>query len=128
MALSDETRRVIGPYPAQGRIGRLLLAAGLMTIMLNFIVGIVRAALASRFYGTEKALRDAAEAGSELLAWQGAIGTLEAWNLPLSFLSLTVFLLGVGVLLWGIIGTIQRRGTVMGVAIPFLADHLKSHN
>ncbi len=123
MAVSDDARAAIGRYPWQGNAGRLLLAVSLMGVMATFVVGIVRSALESRWYGTAKALRDAAEAGSELLAWQGAIHTLQAWNLPLTFVFISTGLVGISLLLWGIVNTIQRRGTVSAHVLPFLREH-----
>ncbi len=123
MAVSDDARAAIGRYPWQGNVGRMLLAVSIMGVMATFVVGIVRSALESRWYGTAKAVRDAAEAGSDLLAWQGAIHTLESWNLPLTFVFMATGLIGIAFLLWGIVTTIQRRGNVSAHVFPVLREH-----
>ncbi len=127
MSASQEARAAVGPFPRLATVGRALLALGVMTLAATFIVGVIRAALASQFYGTEKALRDAAAAGADVLATQGAFATLEAWNLPLVFVGLTLALVGIATLLAAIVGTIQRRGTTLAIGVPALRDHTLAH-
>ena len=62
-------------------------------------------------------------APADLLAWQGAIHTLQAWNLPLTFVFMATGLVGIAFLLWGIITTIQRRGNVSARVFPTLREH-----
>lgn len=88
-----------------------LLALGAMAIMVAFGVGIARADTFAEIFANDKAVRDAAAAGSTLLADQGRVAALHAWALPLLFLGLASMLSGIALEFWAIWVEVRRRVT-----------------
>ncbi len=88
----------------------VLLAMGVGMIAVVFVVGIVRADLLADIFGSSKAARDGAQAGSSLLADQGRAAAFEAWALPLAFFGLSSFMAGIGLAFWAILVEVRRRG------------------
>ena len=71
--------------PWQLTAGKRLALAGLMVVMAVVIVGIVVAGIVAGYYENPKDVRDAAAAGSDVLANQGTIAAVQAWLAPLKF-------------------------------------------
>ena len=108
--------------PWQLTAGKRLALAGLMVVMAVVIVGIVVAGIVSGYYENPKDVRDAAAAGSDVLANQGTIAAVQAWLAPLKFVGLSTILVGIGVILWGIARTLAVRASVFAQVIPKLAS------
>ncbi len=104
--------------PWQLSVGKLLAIAGLMVVMAAVVVGIVFANIVAGYYANPKDVRDAAAAGTEVLADQGTIAAVKAWLAPLKFVGLSTILTGIGVVLWGVVLTLRVRATVFSTAIP----------
>ncbi len=108
--------------PWQLTAGKRLALAGLMVVMAVVIVGIVVAGIVAGYYENPKDVRDAAAAGSDVLANQGTIAAVQAWLAPLKFVGLSTILVGIGVILWGIARTLAVRASVFAQVIPKLAS------
>ena len=91
----------------------LLLLLGIGIIMAAFVVGLVLSFISGDYYAESKATRDAAGAGSSLLADLGLVQAVQAWLLPFKFLGLATFFAGIGLALSAVIKHIQLRGQVM---------------
>ena len=91
----------------------LLILLGLSITMAAFVIGLVLSFISGDYYAESKAARDAAGAGSSLLADLGLINAVEAWLLPFKFLGIAMFFAGIGLALSAIIKRIQLRGQVM---------------
>ena len=91
--------------------GYALLALGVTGIMVAIIVGIVLADTLADIFGSDKAARDGAAAGSSLLGEQGRVAALQAWVLPFAFLSLASIITGIAIEFWAIWVEVRRRVT-----------------
>ena len=91
----------------------LLILLGLSITMAAFVIGLVLSFISGDYYAESKAARDAAGAGSSLLADLGLVKAVEAWLLPIKFLGIATFFAGIGLALSAIIERIQLRGQVM---------------
>ena len=99
---------------------------GMMTIMAITVAWVVLAVLANDYFGNSKAVRDAAEAGSAVLADLGTIQAVKAWVQPLQVLALAIFLLGFGVAFANILKNVRLRGNTMAAALPLLRERKTS--
>ena len=103
------------------------IAAGLWMLAMMAIVAItvtwvVLAVTASDYYGNSKAVRDAAAAGSAVLADLGTIQAVKAWVQPLQVLALATFLLGFGFAFANILQNVRLRGNTMAANLPLLKE------
>ena len=104
------------------KIAAGLWVMGLMIIMTITVTWVVLAVLASDYYGHSKAVRDAAEAGSAVLATLGTIHAVKAWMLPLQVVGLATFLLGFGFAFANILQNVRLRGNTMAATLPLLKE------
>ena len=95
----------------------LLILLGLSITMAAFVIGLVLSFISGDYYAESKAARDAAGAGSSLLADLGLVKAVEAWLLPFKFLGIAMFFAGIGLALGAIIKRIQLRGQVMAESL-----------
>ena len=77
----------------------LLILLGLSITMAAFVIGLVLSFISGDYYAESKAARDAAGAGSSLLADLGLVKAVEAWLLPIKFLGIATFFAGIGLAL-----------------------------
>ncbi len=75
---------------------------------------------AGDFWGSTKAARDSAAAGSTLLVTGGRVAAVSAWLEPFKFVGLALFFAGIGVALSAIIPRIELRAQAMATVIPLL--------
>ena len=95
----------------------------MMTIMAVTVIWVVLAvAWASDYYSISKVARDAAAAGSGVLATLANIQTTKAWLLPLQVLGLATFLLGFGFAFANILDNVRLRGNTMAAVLPVLKE------
>ena len=106
----------------QIKIAAGLWVVGIMIIMVITVTWIFLAVTAGDYYGHSKAVRDAAEAGSAVLADLGTIHTVMAWVKPLEVLGLATFLLGFGFAFGNILQNVRLRGNTMAAALPLLKE------
>lgn len=104
----------------QKRIGLVyaLILAGLMIEMVVLAVGAFLGLSAGDFWGSTKAVRDSATAGSTLLATGGRVAAVSAWLEPFKFVGLALLFSGIGLALSAIIPRIQLRAQTMATVIP----------
>ena len=68
--------------------------------MATAVIWIVLSVMAGNYFSNSKAVRDAAEAGSQILSQQGSIEAVKDWVLPFAFVSLATFLLDLITTFW----------------------------
>lgn len=95
---------------------------GMMTIAAITVTWIILAVTAGDYFGNSKAVRDAAEAGSAVLADLGTIQAVKAWVQPLQVLALATFLLGFGFAFANILQNVRLRGNTMAATLPLLKE------
>ena len=97
---------------------------GWILIGFSILVGVLLLAptAASYWAGNAKAVRDAAEVGTPLL---GALTTLAWWPkllIPLIFLGVTSFMLGIALEFAAIPGILDRRIELLTQAVPLMGN------
>ena len=98
-----------------------LWVVGMMIIMAVVVTWVVMAiAFANDYYASSKAVRDAAQPGSAVLATLANFQATKAWVLPLEVLGLATFLLGFGFAFANILKNVQLRGNTMAAVLPIL--------
>ncbi len=103
-----------GPKPLRRiKVVYMLLMVGIGIELAAFVTGLVLSAIKADYLASPKVARDAAEAGSSLLAQLGQLQAVGAWLLPLQFLGIAVLFTAIGLALSAIIKRIQLRGQVM---------------
>ncbi len=104
------------------KISAGLWTMGIMIIMGVTVTWVVLAVFASDYYGHSKAVRDAAVAGSAVLADLGTIQAVKAWVQPLQVVGLATFLLGFGFAFANILKNVRLRGNTMAATLPLLKE------
>ncbi len=111
---------------AQRTSPHIKIAGGLWIVGMMLIVAIVvtwvvmAVAFANDYYAFSKAVRDAAQPGSAVLATLANFQTTKAWVLPLEVLGLATFLLGFGFAFANILKNVRLRGNTMAAVLPIL--------
>ena len=120
MTLAHETD-LIPPPPIQTRIYPFLVAAGFLVVLSALVIGAVLATTAADVFESSKATRDAAAAGSPLLADQSDLATFPLWVQPLTFVGIGLLISGVFTVFWGLLRSLREaRGAAMAESIPVL--------
>jgi hypothetical protein len=128
MSIEHRTDLIPSP-PIQTTIYPLLIAAGFAIVTAALIIGIVLAGVASDVFDNAKELRDAAAAGSPLLADQGDLATIPLWVQPFTFVGLTLLIGGVFTVFWGLLQSLQKaRGAAMVESVPILLKGTSTRN
>ena len=117
---SEELRAQAQRTAPHIRIAGALWAVAFMTTMVAAVIWIVLAVMTGDHFTSSKAVRDAAEAGSGLLAQQGSIEAVKDWVLPLAFVGFATFLLGFGFAFANILRNIRLHGATMAAVLPAL--------
>ena len=107
------------PAP-QIKIAEVLWVVAIMIVMAAAIIWVVLAVKTGDYFTSSKAARDAAQAGSPILAQQQTIETVKDWVLPFAFVGLATFLLGFGFGFANILRNIRLRGQTLAVVLPAL--------
>ena len=85
------------------------------------MIGAVLATTAADVFESSKATRDAAAAGSPLLADQSDLATFPLWVQPLTFVGIGLLISGVFTVFWGLLRSLREaRGAAMAESIPVL--------
>lgn len=107
----------------QMRVFPIFFLLGWVLIGLSFIIGaFVLAPTAARYFGgNAKAVRDAAEAGSTLLAQLQLLQVTPRWLEPLTFLGVASFMLGIALEFSTIPAILKNRGQVMSLCFPVIS-------
>ena len=120
--MSNEELRALAQRTAPHiKIAGGMWVVGMMIIMAIVITWVVMAvAFASDYYAFSKAVRDAAQPGSAVLATLANFQTTKAWVLPLQVLGLATFLSGFGFAFANILNNVRLRGNTMAAVLPAL--------
>lgn len=104
----------------QDRIGPLFSILGGLLILASFVIGaaILAPAAAEYFGANAKGARDAAEAGSALLAQLQLLQVTPRWLTPLTFLGVAAFMTGIALLFSTIPNLLRGRAKVMSLCFP----------
>ena len=108
--------------PYQLKIFPILTILGWILIMLALIIGLVVLAptAVSYFGANSKGVRDAAEAGSQLLSQISILASIPLWLEPLTFLGVAFFICGIALEFSVIPSLIKMRGDAMAQAFPLI--------
>ncbi len=127
MQVSNEDLRAQARKTApQIKIAMGIWLAGMMIIVAITVIWVVLAVVANDYYSNSKAVRDAAEAGSGVLAQLRNIQTIQAWLLPLEILGIATFLFGFGFAFANILANVRLRGGTMAAVLPALKERQSS--
>lgn len=109
--------------PWQMKVYPVFSVLGWALIGLSFLIGlVVLTPTAANYWGANaKAVRDAAEAGTALLAQLGLLATIPRWLEPLTFLGVASFMLGIALEFSSIPALLKNRGELMSACFPYLA-------
>ena len=109
------------------KIAGVLWVVAAMIVMIAAVTWIVLAVMTGDYFSNGKALRDAAGAGSGILAQQGSIEAVKDWVLPFAFLGLATYLLGFGFAFGNILRNVRLRGNTMTAVLPVLKQGKSSN-
>jgi hypothetical protein len=106
--------------PYQLKLFPILTILGWILIMLALIIGLVvlTPTAASYFGANSKEVRDAAEAGSQLLSQISILASIPLWLESLTFLGVAFFICGIALEFSVIPSLVKMRGDAMAKAFP----------
>ncbi len=126
MSIEHRTDLIPSP-PIQTTIYPLLIAAGFAIVVSALGIAVVLATVANDVFDNAKEARDAAAAGTSLLALQGDLATFPLWVQPFKFFGLALLISGIFTVFWGLLRSLQEaRGAAMVESIPVLLDRSSS--
>ncbi|MES0360873.1 MAG: hypothetical protein ABUK20_08165 [Anaerolineales bacterium] len=108
--------------PYQLKLFPILTILGWILIMLALIIGlVVLTPTAINYFGANsKEVRDAAEAGSQLLSQISILASIPLWLEPLTFLGVAFFICGIALEFSVIPSLVKMRGDAMAKAFPLI--------
>ena len=108
--------------PYQLKVFPVLTILGWILIALALIIGLVilTPTAVDYFGANSKEVRDAAEAGSQLLSQIGILASIPLWLEPLTFLGVAFFIGGIALEFSVIPALVKMRGDAMAQAFPIL--------
>ena len=108
--------------PYQLKLFQILTILGWILIMLALIIGlVVLTPTAVNYFGANsKEVRDAAEAGSQLLSQISILASIPLWLEPLTFLGVAFFICGIALEFSVIPSLVKMRGDAMAKAFPLI--------
>ena len=101
---------VTGMQAMASRMWIPFIAMGFMIVVVAFIIGLVNSAIAADYFSASKAVREAAERGSDLATQKAFIEATKAWLPTFKFLGMGMLLGGVTFLLATILGALRVGG------------------
>ncbi len=119
-------RAQVGISPLHLKAAGWLWAIAMMIIMIAAIMWIILSATAGDYYSNSKAVRDAAEVGSPILAQLRSIESINDWVLPFAFVGLGSFLTGFGFAFANILRNVRLRGDTLAATLPQLKERKTS--
>ena len=104
----------------QSKVFPLLILIGWIIVIAVFFIGLflLTPTASSYWGGNTKAVRDAAEAGTPLLALLSVLVTIPRWLEPLTFLGVASFMTGIALAFSTIPNLLKDRGQLMSVCFP----------
>ncbi len=106
----------------QLRVFPLFTLLGWILVAVSFLIGLfVLAPTASSYFGgNAKAVRDAAEVGSQLLGQLGTLTAIPRWLVPMTFLGVASFIVGIALEFSSIPALLKNRGQLMSACFPYI--------
>ncbi|MEE9198407.1 MAG: hypothetical protein V3U26_01270, partial [Dehalococcoidia bacterium] len=98
MAAETSTERMeaeANRTPIQLLVASFLVLTGVSLIIATLVLWVVLADKAADYYAYERAVRDSATAGSDILSQQSTLEAYSRWLMPLPFLGIALLLLGI---------------------------------
>lgn len=123
---NEELRSQVLSSSYQMKIAGVLWVMAFMVVMAAAVIWVVLSGMTGDYFSNSKAIRDAAEAGSPILAQLGTIEAIKDWVLPFAFLGSAFFILGFGFAFANILRNVRLRGNTMAAALPNLKPPKKS--
>lgn len=117
------TAQLHPPTPAwQLKAFPLFTLLGWALILISFLIGLIALSPIAAAYwgGNAKAARDAAEAGSALLAQLQTLAVTPRWLEPLTFVGVASFMLGIALEFSTIPALLRNRAQVLSAVFPLL--------
>ena len=102
--------KVTGMQDMASKMWIPFIAMGFMIVVASFIIGLFVSASAGDYFAASKAVREAAERGSELATQKAFIESTKAWLPTFKFLGMGMLLGGVTFLLATILGALRVGG------------------
>ena len=102
--------RVTGMQSMASKMWIPFIGMGFMIVVVAFIIGLVNSSAAADYFTASKAVREAAQAGSDLATQKAFIESTKIWLPALKFLGLGMILGGVTFLLATILGALRVGG------------------
>ena len=102
--------RVTGMQSMASKMWIPFIGMGFMIVVVAFIIGLVNSSAASDYFTASKAMREAAQAGSDLATQKAFIESTKIWLPAFKFLGLGMILGGVTFLLATILGALRVGG------------------
>lgn len=111
----------------QMKVYPIFTALGWILVIVSFTIGLfVLAPTAVDYWGRNaKSVRDAANVGSQLLADLGTLAVTPRWLVPLTFLGVASFMVGIALQFSTIPGVLKNRGVVMSACFPLIVRYGK---
>ncbi|MBI3975091.1 MAG: hypothetical protein HY334_01750 [Armatimonadetes bacterium] len=103
--------------PATARWSPWFVLAGLTIIAVYVVVGLGLASVAAGYFALPKVERDAAQAGSAILAQWQYLQSTGTWLEPFKFSGLSLIITGIVLNLAAIIRTLRTRAAVLHLAL-----------
>ncbi len=119
---NEELKAQARRAPPQIKIAGWLWFLAMMIVMATAVIWIVLSVMTGDYFGSSKAVRDAAEAGSPILSQLRSIESIKDWVLPFAFVGLGTFLLGFGLAFANILRNVRLRGNTMAATLPKLKE------
>ncbi|MFQ5880559.1 MAG: hypothetical protein ACE5IZ_10355 [Dehalococcoidia bacterium] len=115
--------------PLQTKVYLVLMLAGLLMVVAALATLVVVATVAVGVFDNPKAVRDAAAAGTGLLANQGDLFALPLWVKPFKLLGIAFMWVAIITVLWGIRRTIREvLAPAMREGLPLLLQERRRPN
>ena len=102
--------KVTGMQAMASKMWIPFIGMGFMIVVASFIIGLVVSSSAADYFGASKAVREAAERGSDLATKQAFIESTKVWLPTFKFLGMGFLLGGVTFLLATILGALRVGG------------------
>ena len=128
MATEAREHLIPGP-PIQTKVYLVLMLAGFLMIVAVLAILVVVATVAVGVFDNPKTVRDAAAAGTSLLANQGDLFAFPLWVKPFKLLGLAFMWVAIITVLWAIRRTIREAlAPSMREALPLLLQEQHGPN
>lgn len=110
-------KEAVATAPVGARWSAWFVLAGLTIIAVYLLIGLELASVAASYFSVPKVERDAAQAGSAILAQLQYLQSTGAWVEPFKFTGLSLIITGIVLNLAAIVQTLRTRAAIMHMAL-----------